>query len=217
MVYAAPGVSPGAACFLATWIAIAYTFKGGEFFMFLKKAGRSPILFLATLMFALLCATGPVRADVSVAKEFEGTLVVTFPDGEIELLEAGDNIPAIPSQAVLEIFDGSFSVVTGDKDSIDVACLDHTGSAGAGTSLTLSCLETSGLLKVAAGNVSLRTPDGKIVQLGAGDEYAIQLPGLPQAAPATAAGEDNQVARGIAGEDTNPPVDPRGIDPSPAG
>ncbi len=103
------------------------------------------ILLVAVLMTGSL----PVlRAQVTIAPSFTGTLIITLPDGDVTLLENGDPIPEIPQGATLEVFNGSIKVQTGSGDNVQMGCFGSGQSVGGGSSATLSCGETSGLLTI---------------------------------------------------------------------
>lgn len=150
--------------------------------------------FLLTFMTA-----GRVSAAVVVGDDFQGTLVVTSPDGEIELVDAGDAVPQISSGSLVEIFDGIFSLKTEGSDSVEAACLGYIAAVGSGGSVTLSCGEESGLLNVLAGLIKVTDENGNIVELKAGESMQLILSGSPLAAPTADRGEGR--GRGLGGGD----------------
>lgn len=113
-------------------------------------------------------------AKINLDSGFKGTVVVTQPDGELVLLEPGDEIPEIPSGSTIEVIDGTVSISSEEGDEVEVACLDHSASASGAGSLTLNCAEDSGALKVVQGQVTVTDPEGTQTTLEAGKEFAFQ-------------------------------------------
>lgn len=161
----------------------------------------------ALFLFLFTAFSSAGYAAVTVDPQFEGTLVITTPDGEINLIEPGDPIPSIVSDSIIEVFDGKFKVTTGEGDKISVSCLEHEAALSGAASVTLSCGENSGKLTVDQGTVSLTDDEGKTVSLGAGESYDIVMPVLSEAAP-TAEGEE----LGLPAEDTDNNPDSRNIE-----
>lgn len=122
-------------------------------------------------------------AAVSIDPQFEGTLVITSPDGEINLIEPGDAVPTIVNDSIIEVFDGKFKVTTAEGDTISVSCLEHEAVLSGVAAVTLVCGESSGKLDVEAGTVSLTDDEGKVVTLNTGESFDIQMPALSEAAP----------------------------------
>lgn len=172
-----------------------------------RKFKHAAVMLCALLVVSLIPAFAAV-----VVEEFQGTLVITFPDGDIALLEAGDPVPAIPSGSVIEVFDGSFTLKTDAGDNITVACLENEAVVGDGASVTLSCREETGTLAALNKALEVRDSVGEMKQLAAGEEMVLQLLGLGALTPATAAGGETGLAIG----DDNPPVDSRSIAASPS-
>lgn len=159
-------------------------------------------------LFAFLAfSASPGFAAVSVDPQFEGTLVITSPDGEINLIEPGDAVPAIANESIIEVFDGKFKVTTSEGDKISVSCLEHETVLSGAASLTLSCGENSGKIVVETGVVTLTDDEGKTVTLNPGDTYDIQMPVLSEAAP-TAEGEE----LGLPADETEGDPDSRNIE-----
>lgn len=167
-------------------------------------------LFLLTVMIVGV-SVSPAQAKITINSDFEGTVVITFPNGEIALIEPGDPIPEIPQGSTLEVFDGTFTVTTEEGDQCQISCLEHSATASDGASASLSCAEESGVLKVTAGSIPIVTPAGTVSDVVAGTEYPIQAGGAEQA-PATAATEPAGTPVG----DDAPPADSRSIESSPS-
>ncbi len=75
----------------------------------------------AVLFFLCAVFASAGYAAASIDPQFEGTLVITSPDGEINLIEPGDAVPAIVNDSIIEVFDGKFKVIGSDlPDNIEV-------------------------------------------------------------------------------------------------
>ena len=146
--------------------------------------------------------------------------MITFPNGEMTLLEPGNPIPEIPADAVLEVFGGQFTVKTDKGEAVKVSCLGHQGTAEGGSSVTLSCRENSGVFRMIKGSARLVDQNGKEIALEEGKDYPLKIfPDQnqpPQAAPATAAGTPTggPPAGGDLGD--APAVDSRSVESSPS-
>ncbi len=150
-------------------------------------------VFLA--VFFAWAVNGPVYANVALIKApeistdqvFTGTLVLTYPDGRIEILEPGDEIPSIPSGSTLEIFDGHMRVVTQEGDSVSAGCLGQEFQVSNGASATISCGQQEGKIAVLSNFVTFVGEDGQQKTVAAPDVLPIILgqPLLP-AAPTAA-------------------------------
>ena len=151
------------------------------------------------------------QADVTVEKEFKGSILVTSPEGNVQMAEEGDEVPAIVPNSSLEVFDGEMDVQQQAGDKVTLACLSHKMLIQDAASAHLVCGETAGKVKAVAGNLTILKPNGDTELLLEGKEYDILLPAL-KVAPPTAAGDD--LGRPIV--DDAPPVDPRSIDSSPS-
>lgn len=172
---------------------------------------KALLVALVTGIFLSL-ASIPGWAGITIKSDFTGTLVITTPEGEIQLIEAGEKIPQIPSGSVVEVFDGAFTITTGPEDLVHVSCLEHDATVEGGASLTLVCMESDGSAKVLEGTVILIDTLGKEIILGKGAEYLIQLTESPEEALPTAAGEET----GFPYDGDMPDVDSRDIETSPA-
>lgn len=139
--------------------------------------------------FLVLPAQPSAIAAIAVDSNFQGTLVITTPEGEINLVEPGDAIPEIKSGSILEVFDGQFRVTTGADDSVEVSCLENDASVKGGSVITLSCGESNGSLKVESGSAVVVDPAGKQIELAAGATHEIKV-AVTEEADATAAGEE---------------------------
>lgn len=168
------------------------------------------------LLFLLVLFTSPAFAKIALQPDFQGTVVITFANGEISLIEPGDAVPDIPSSgATMEVFDGHFTVMTQEGDSVQLSALDHLVTVANGASATLTCSEESCVLKVLSGSVELANAAGIKTTLAAGTEQTIQA-GEAAAAPATAAGEPTGGAPAGGSLAEAPPADSRNIQSSPS-
>jgi len=167
-------------------------------------------ILIGLFMFSFAVCVGTAHAEIRINPDFEGTLVITTPDGNIILLEPGDEIPEILSGSLLEVFDGYFTVETDPGDSVQILCLGHEISVGDGSSISLSSAEEAGSLSVLAGSVSLVTPAGDLVDLNIGDDYQIQLEEDAMGLLPTAKGVPPSFSN--ADDEATPPVDSRGVD-----
>lgn len=156
----------------------------------------------------------PAFAEIALNSNFTGTVLITFPSGEIALVGTGEPVPPIPPGSTVEVLEGQVTVQTGQGDTVKLSCLGSEGLAGGDSSVVLSCGGDSGLLKILQGSLDLVNREGKETNLQEGSEYTIRV-GAPKAAPATAAGDTlggSPLPGSLASE---PPVDSRNIESSP--
>jgi hypothetical protein len=111
--------------------------------------------------------------------------------------------------------EGQVTVQAGQGDTVKLSCLGQEGTAGGGASVALSCGGDAGLLKVLQGSVNLIDREGKEANLSEGAEYPIQSD-KSQGAPATAAEEPVGGAPLPGSLGSEPPIDSRSIESSPA-
>lgn len=174
---------------------------------------RFSLFLIFVMALGLFCPLAVAKIELQT--DFKGTIVITLPNGEVQVLEAGDKIPDIPSKSVVEVFDGEFILNTAQGDSVQSSCLDHDALVENGASISLSCSEKSGLLKALKGSVQLTDPAGQIKTLTETSEYAIQ--GEEQtAAPATGAGAAPGGAPAGGDLAQAPPTDSRSLEASPS-
>jgi len=178
---------------------------------------------LFSIVILIVCAlmSGPLFADVLLKKDanpdlpstegvFRGTLVVTLPDGRITILEPGDAIPPIPSDSVIEVFDGHFMMNTEEGDCAVMSTLGFEFETCNGASATLIGGETDGKIVVHEGTVILKDEVGQEIPLNAPIEYPFAIGQIIKAPPAAAVDPTGFTAEG------DLPPDSTGIDiPSP--
>lgn len=157
---------------------------------------------------AALAFAQPAYAEISVDAAFKGTLIITGPKGEIQVLQAGDAIPQIIPGSTIEIFDGTLTVKNGDSDDVTLSCLKTGVAVGGGGSATMTCGADSGTLTVIKNSVKFVNDTG--IALEEGKDYPITGQAGQQTAPPTAA-LDNPDGTPVA---DNPPVDSRSIQSS---
>jgi len=151
-------------------------------------------IILAILFFSGVLLPLPLWARITIDPSFTGTLILTSPNGEVTLFEAGDPLPEITPKSTIEVFDGVFTMHTQTGDEVSVGCFGDGHSVGGGSTASLGCGENSGLLKV----------DGKEFPIA-----GVQAPA--ETAPPTAASNPTGVPTD---QDTVP--DSRNLQASPA-
>ena len=165
---------------------------------------------LFTGVLGIICF--PAFAKISLNTDFQGTVVITQPDGELVLLEPGDAIPEIPSGSTIEVIDGTVSISSEAGDKVEVACLDHSASASGAGSVSLNCAEDSGAIKVVQGQVTLTDPNGTQTELEAGKEFAFQRTAAAQTPEPTAATTNDSATS----PETDSEPDTRSLEASPS-
>jgi hypothetical protein len=159
-------------------------FSKGDITMKNMSIWGSLVLFLVSLLVPAMA-----NAAVVVETNFQGTLVITTPEGEINLVEPGDAIPEIKSGSILEVFDGQFKVTTAEGDSVELSCLENDAAATGAAALVLACGESTGSLKVETGKATVVDPTGQQIELAAGATHEIKLT-VVEEADSTAPGEE---------------------------
>ncbi|MBI3307291.1 MAG: hypothetical protein HYZ84_05775 [Candidatus Omnitrophica bacterium] len=151
---------------------------------------------------------------MTINPDFQGTLVVTSPAGEVNLINAGEPVPDLVSNSIIEVLNGEFTIATAENESVQLSCHGASVSVDGGSSASLSCGGDSGLLKALKGSVTVLDAAGKKIVLAEGEEYSIGS-GEKKKAPATAAGEPTGGAPIGGGLAQNTPVDSRSLESSP--
>ena len=166
-----------------------------------------------TVALAVLLVPSPAQAKIIVQPDFQGTLLITFPDGKVQMYDAGEALPDIPSGASIEIFGGKLSVSTDEKDSVKLTCLGSEASVGGGAACTMGCGESDGKLQVVKGPVRIVQGDGSQKDIPEGEEYPIRAKDdNPQNPPPTS--DDNLLGTPAA---EVPPPDSQSIEASAPG
>jgi hypothetical protein len=175
---------------------------------------RASIVYLVSFLFVFVFA-GSVFATIEVSSNGKGTLIITDPnatdpDKLITMVELGKQpIPQIPSGAILEVFDGEFTVTVSGGDTVDITVLDHELSIKDGDSVNVKSGENEGSVTLITGNATLIDPVGEEIPLKQGQSYPIKLTDLDEKS-ATEALEP----AGLPLDTAEPSVDSRSIEAS---
>ena len=111
---------------------------------------------------------------MSVDSTFSGTLLITYPDGNVILVDPGEDLPELlPSGVSVEVFGGTVTISTGSGDSASASCHGTDFAIGGGASVSLQCDEESGKLQIQEGNVTVVSRDGTTHALTEGDVFSI--------------------------------------------
>ncbi len=146
----------------------------------------------------------------------KGTLIITNPnatdpDKLITMVELGkDPVPPIPSGAVLEVFDGEFTVKITGADTVDVSILDHEMTLKEGSSVTVKSNENEGIVMAVAGDLKITDPVGEEIPVKQGASYPIKLASLEDQATEAMDSPGSKVESGV------PAVDSRSMEASPS-
>ena len=166
---------------------------------------------LATLLVAFFISPA-AEAKINIQPDFQGTLLVTFPDGKVQMYDAGEAVPDIPSGASIEVFGGKVSISVDQGESIKLSCLGSEASVGGGSSASVACGEDDGKLSVEKGSAQVKQADGTQKDVAEGQEYTIKpASGGEENEPPT--GEGNPL--GTTAPEVNPP-DSRSMEASPS-
>ena len=170
---------------------------------------------MLAVLIAILGLQAPAMAAISVNPDFKGTVLMTKADGNVEMIEEGNEVPAIPNNSTLEVFNGSVTIQTEQGDQAALTCHANSISVGGGASASLTCGETSGKLKALKSDLKIALPNGKEALVKEGSEFDILSAEAP-IAPPTEAG--TPLGGDPAGGDLAdaPPVDSRSIQASPS-
>lgn len=172
---------------------------------------------LTACLFLITAFLGVAYAGIEIKSGGKGTLVITDPnatdpDKLIIMVDLEKQpIPPIPNGAILEIFDGEFTVTVTGSDTVDVTILDHEMTLRSGQSVTISSTESEGLVTPITGELTIVDPMGEEIAVKLGQRFPIKLI-TGDEADETAAGEP----MGLPAPDDAPPVDSRSMESSPA-
>ncbi len=162
----------------------------------------------------LACFSGALTCGaIQVQPDFQGTLLITFPDGNVQFVNAGENLPDIPSGSTVEIFSGQLTVSAEPGESVTISCLGTSAGVGGGGSASVSCGEDSGSVKALSGNATIADQNGNTSELAEGSEFTIGAPSPGPDAEPTAAGDEPGTPADTGG---GPEPDSRSIESSPS-
>ena len=128
-----------------------------------------------------------VPGDINLDPQFEGTLMITTPAGQIILVNEGDAIPSIPAGSGVEVFKGKANFKSG-ADVLTLACEND--------------VEGTGEAKVLTEGVNVIDPTGDKQPLPSGTVYPISILEAPPTAETVPEGT---------GVGDLPPVDSRSV------
>jgi hypothetical protein len=179
----------------------------------LKKINYVAVL--CFLFAAAFCATA--HATITIESNGKGTLIITDPnatdpDKLITMIELGKQpIPPIPNGAILEVFDGEFTVTVSGGESVDITVLDHEMTLQEGNTVHIVSGESAGSVEMTAGSGTLVNPVGEEIPLKQGETYPLKV---------TELNEEEKVEAlepaGVVAGDNAPPVDSRSMESSPS-
>ena len=177
---------------------------------------KKPKIFAGILVFpTLILFAQSANAKVTFQNDFAGTVMISSPDGKMNIVEPGEPIPEIPPNSTVEVFNGHATFNADAADNLKLTCLGHDMTVKTAAQATLKCEESSGLLQVAKGSVNLVDPAGKGLIIGEGKEYRFQAEAAKYNAPTEAVPTvGGAPAGGNLGAE--PPVDSRSVESSPS-
>ncbi len=161
---------------------------------------------LGFVVISMMVLGSQAEAKISVNPDFEGTLMITTPEGKVVMLDAGNPVPEIPSQSTIEGFQGNLMLTLEPGDSVATGCLGATGSASGPATLSVQCGESEGLVKVIKGTLVFDK-----FSVSEGEQKSLPLEKKAEAPP-TAAGDE----LGTPTELGAPAVDSRSLQSSPS-
>lgn len=173
-----------------------------------------------------LCLALPAEAAVTVT-EREGNLLITYPNGETQLVNEGDNLGDLPPQTILEVIDGKITLKTEEGDNVVAKCFGYSANFAGGASGSVTCKADNHFIVPIQGVAVIVSPSGEQTVLeGSGlgttaEESMFNIPDEAvkeaQTLPPTQEGNNN-----LGGDETsslvdeNTPVDSRDIQASPS-
>lgn len=166
---------------------------------------------LLAAVLATLLIPAFAEAKISVNPDFEGTLLITFPDGKVQMYDPGEALPEIPSGSSIELFGGKMVVSTDAGDSLKLSLLGTEAQVAGNSSIAVSSGESDGKLSVVKGSLQVTQADGSQKGVPEGEEYTVTSNEGTDSVPATSEG----APLGTPAEDVNPP-DSRSMEASPA-
>lgn len=142
------------------------------------------------LALALILAAASVSyAEITVDPAFQGSLIITTPDGKTQVINAGDAIPLIVSGSTISVLDGNAEISAAEGEQVSCSCLGAQFDVAEGSSVKLICGTQSGSLDVLAGSAVVKSASGENKNLQKGDRFPIVPSSSELAADPTATGD----------------------------
>jgi hypothetical protein len=170
----------------------------------------------AVCLFWVFCFSFSAFAAIEIGPGGKGVLIITDPnatdpDQLIVMVDLEkEPVPPIPDGAILEIFDGEFTVIVTGTDTVDVTILDHEMTLTGGQSVNIFSSGNEGVVTPETGDITIIDPIGDEVPVRLGERFPIKLIETDDDEE-TAAGEP----LGLPMSDTAPPIDTRSMEASP--
>lgn len=165
---------------------------------------------LLSVFILSFCFLANAFANITIDPDFEGTILISTPEGDLVILEQGDEIPAIAAGSIIEVFEGHCTIHAEEGDSAILALLDQDALLNGPASVILSSTENKGTVKAVKGQITVVGIDGQETVVAEGQEHEVVLSPLMDAEP-TEAGEE----LGFDVGDTETTPDSRSIETSP--
>ena len=170
------------------------------------------VKYVLCLGLILLGVAPAAHAKVTVQPDFEGTLLITAPDGKVSMIEKGEALPEIASGSKIEIFGGQMTVNTEEGDKLSCVCGVHEGTLAGAATVDVSCQESGSSIKAVKGTITLTDDKGTQRQIAEGSEQVLKgTDDSGETAPETEAGKEI----GTEVDPGSPPVDSRSVEASP--
>lgn len=160
------------------------------------------------LMFVLGWAVPQAAAVITIEPDFEGSIVITDPQGKVVALDSGDEIPQIADGSKIEIVEGTVTVHSEAGDQVSVGCGGNQGQVSG--SAEMGCSENKGHVKVLQGKVKFTAAKGETKEFQEGQSAEFQFEAAAEEAGETGAGNEGGLPVIAA-----PQVDSRTLESSP--
>lgn len=129
-------------------------------------------------------------AEIRVNSDFEGSLVITSPDGSTQIYNPGDKLPVIPAGSKITVIGGTAEIsTTEESEKVSGSCLNANADVSGGSSVKISCGDKTGNLEVLKGKAVVKLLSGEDKALQTGDRYPIVSEDSKLPADPTSAGE----------------------------
>ena len=168
--------------------------------------------FIIFLCFSLSLSAASLKAEISIAPDFQGTIVITSPSGDIHIVSTGEEIPAIVPDSTIELTEGKMTIRTNDQDTAVLVCRKCKMNLPVKSSLHIEASKDGVEVSEVSGNISVADVSGEEKKLKEGTQkYRLQC-GEGELAKPTAAGDET----GTPAENNDVPVDSRSLESSPS-